>query len=495
MNSSPIPERVAERLPDPVPARPSTAEAALRVRAARTELIAQRQASVLSLLGELLDEATLQRALDAFAGALQMRFSATRAAVALCDDAGALQLAAISQRTLVDAGAVEVQRLLDAMDEALTQERTIRFPMSEQGAGTLAAHRRLLDGRARTTLLSVPLYRNDEPFGALLLERIEGEPFAKHAIGALEQIALLAAPLLHHRCKAERSAVRRLRDALSDALRQRLRRDRLGLPLLLGTLATALLLGLTIPVDRPVRASAELVPHERRLVTAPVGGFVDQVLVGAGERVEPDQLLARLDGRELALEAAREDSEVRAAETELRAAMASHDRQASAVARARLARERADRALVAHRLARGELRAPIAGLITSGDPLDAVGAPVARGDTLFEIVPDHGYAVHLLVAAADIREVAVGQRGELTLQARPGERLALTVHSIHPVAENEGGQNRFRVRADLNEPSPAVLRPGESGTARLVVGRTNLLARAMRPIRQRVSELRWRWFG
>jgi len=479
----------------PRPPKPGAASS----RATPAELLAKRQAGVLALLAELLEEPTLQRALDAFAGALQQRFAAERAAVALTGDDGTLRLGAISQRTLVDPGATEVRLLLEAMEEAAAYERTVRYPRGGE-SGTFVAHRALVAGRAGTSVASVPLYEGDALIGALLLERGGSKTFEPTTIALLERVALVCAPLLTLRREADRGVVGRLRRDLRAALERRLGAERLGARLLFGIALVALALGLIVPVEREVRAAAELVPRERRLVTAPVAGFVDEVLVRAGERVVPGQLLARLDRRELTLEAMREAGEMATAEAELRAAMATHDRQASAVARARLEQERVQRALVEHRLERGELRAPISGLVASGDPLDAVGAPIARGETLFEIVPDDGYEVHLLVDAADIRDVREGQTGKLVLEARPGEPLALSVRTIHPVAESGGGANRFRVRADLTGAGAAgadarPLRPGESGLVRLPVGRTSFLGRLARPILIRLAELRWRFVG
>jgi len=482
----------------PIPAHLTTAGASTRTVLA--ELLARRQSIVLALLAELVDEPTLQRALDAFAGALQQRFVAERVAVALADDDGVLHLGAISQRTLVDPGAIEVRLLLEAMEEAAAFETTVRYPPDGGRLSTCAAHRALVAGRAGTCVASVPLYHDDKLIGAILLERVAAKIFAPSTLLLLERVAFVSAPVLALRREAHRGAFGRLRRDVRAALVHRFGAERFGARLLLGIALVALVLGLVVPVEREISATAELVPRERRLVTAPVAGFVDEVLVGAGERVVPGQLLGRLDRRELELEAVREAGEMATAAADLRAAMANHDRQASAIARARLEQERVQRALVEHRLERAELRAPIAGLIASGDPLDAVGAPVERGETLFEIVPGDGYEVHLLVDARDIRDVREGQKGRLVLEARPREPLALVLRTIHPVAESGGGMNRFRVRADLTDDGASgsgalQLRPGESGLARLPVARTSFLGRLAQPILTRVAELLWRFVG
>ncbi len=482
-------------VPCPVPGAHEREPSDEALRARRAERLVVRQAGVLALIAELLDEPTLQSALDGFAGALQQRFGATRAVLALVDGNDVLGVGAIAQRTHFDAGSTEVRLLLDAMEEAAALECTVCYPTDDASPGAFTAHRALLAARTGTCVVSVPLYRGEALVGALLLERDDGRVFKPVTIDLLERVALVTAPLLAIRCEAERGAGERLRRDLRTVLERRLGAERLGARLALGIALTAVMLGLLVPVQRDVRAATELVPRERRLVTAPVAGFVDEVLVAAGERVVPGQLLARLDRRELELEAAREEGEWASAAADLRAAMANHDRQASAIAQARLEQERAQRALIEHRFERGELRAPIAGLIASGNPLDAVGAPVTRGDTLFEIVPGDGYEAHLLVDAADIRDVREGQMGQLKLEGRSGEPLAFTVRTIHPVAESGDGMNRFRVRADLVADEAHLLHPGERGLARLAVGNTSVLGWLASPILERLAELRWRFLG
>ena len=466
-----------------------------RIRVGRAELLASRQATLLSLLAELLGEPTLTRALDAFAGALQRRFGAERVAIALAASDGTLRFATASQQANANVATAEIRLLLGAMEEACALERTVRFPERGGTLGVLDAHRTLAGRRAETTLASVPLYHDAELVGAVLLERRGVGDFADSTLVLLERIALAAAPVLQFRQDAERGALERLRRSAGEALERRLGGERPGARLLLVVGAVILTLAASVPIEHRVPADAELVPRERRLVTAPVDGFVDEVRVGAGERVEQGQLLARLDRRELELELARRDSETASAEAEFRAAMASHDRQATAVARARLERERALRALTEQRLARGELRAPIAGLIISGNPSDAVGMPVSRGDTLFEIAPSDGYEVHLLVDEHDVHEVHEGQRGVFALGSRPGEPYPLVVQSVHPVAESGEGKSRFRVRAAPSVPSGEILRPGQSGSARLEAGRSTLLVELLAPITRWLDESLWRLLG
>lgn len=489
-----IPAREARstRVSPHVPDESSVAVSAL-VRATRAELLAERQAAVIAILAELLDQADLERALDALVGALQERFRASRVAMALVSEKGPLALAAISQQALVDLATDEARLLTEVMEECLDHERLVSFPEPNTGLGVLVAHRSLGSRRAQTTMTSVPLFDNAEPVGVLLIERHEAEPFTESTLKLLELMALMAAPFIALRREAERSAFSRLRLTSRKTLQRYFGAGRYGARLLLVFALASMTIILSVPLPQSVAAQAELVPRERRLITAPFDGFVEEVMVEPGETVVAGQLLARLERRELELELTRRDGEIASAESEFRAAMASHDRQATAIARARLERERALRALVNQRLERIELRAPIAGLIVSGDPSDAVGTPVTRGKVLFEIARADGYEVHLMVHERDIRKVRDGQIGTLALRARPREAIPLTVHAIHPVAESANGASRFRVRATLAVPPGLTPRPGESGVANLDVETASLVKQWGRPLVQRLTELWWRF--
>ena len=182
------------------------------------------------------------------------------------------------------------------------------------------------------------------------------------------------------------------------------------------------------------------------------------------------------------------------AEAELSEAMASRDRLSLGIARARVAQAQARRDAVAQRLERSEVTSPIDGLVILSDTTHATGTAVSRGETMFEVAPDTGFDVHVLVDEADIYDVVVGQSGSLSLRALPGQSVPITVTSIRPVAEAEGGENRFRVSAAFSAPDSR-LRPGQSGVARLQAGQTNLFGRITRRLNRRIAELWWRWVG
>ena len=459
--------------------------------------IRAEQACLLALIADVLETNVLDSAVDALAGSVQHHLGCHQVAIALLQR-DTLVLQAISKQAFVDPSSSESTLIVDAMQEACDREAVVRWPLASadnrQELGVLIAHRALAGRRRSISYCSVPIYHEHR----LLGERRVGFVFTQKQQALCEKIAIVAAPLLALRLQADQGILAICRARLGDTLTLHLGTDRPGRRVLLGLMTTLLLAATLIPVDSHIRARAELLPLERRLITAPRAGFVQSVDVVIGEEVESGQLLATLDARDLELEASRSASEIATAEVEFRAAMASFDRQASVVARARLAQARAQQMLVQRQLDQNSVTAPLAGLVLTADPANTLGAPVSRGDTLFEIAPADGYEVHLLLDQSDIRDVFVGQTGELTLRARPDEVLPVSVQSIHPIAESGNGASRFRVRASLTDNDDnraSMLRPGESGHARLDAGKENLMAKFLGPLWRRVSELKWRLIG
>lgn len=464
--------------------------AALHERAKRAERLVGEQGLLVGMLSELLASHSLEGALDAFAGALKVRFDCDRVAIALADE-NALVLAAVSQQAVLEASSSEARLLIDAMLEACNHESVVCWPPSSDGLGVLVAHRSLAGRRLSGSICSVPMYDEQKLVGAFLLERRDQRTFP---VSTFERLSASLAPMLMLHRKADRSWGAVLRHSFRVQLERHMGRERPGMRVLCMIAAVLLVGSLTLTTRWQIVAPAELLSYERRLITAPIAGFVADMQVAAGDQVTQGQVLARLDRRELELEAVSRDSEVVMAEAEFRAAMASYDRQTTGIARARLAQARARRDALEQRLNRTDLVSPIDGLVIAADASRTSGTAVSRGETLFEIAPGTDFEVHVLVDEADVYDVRTGQTGMLSLRAMPGESLPIVVESVYPVAEAKAGENRFRVRANLVTKA-VKLRPGQSGVVRLDAGQMSFMRVLTRRLNRRLGELWWRWVG
>jgi multidrug efflux pump subunit AcrA (membrane-fusion protein) len=236
------------------------------------------------------------------------------------------------------------------------------------------------------------------------------------------------------------------------------------------------LLGLLafLPGEYRVTASATLEGETHRAVVAPFDGYVESALAGAGDLVEAGQLLATLQEHDLNLEHEKRSRERDALSRLYDRALAQLNHAESGVLTARKAQADLELQLLNERRARTRLTAPFHGVVVAGDLSRALGAPVERGQVLFEVAPLDSYRVVLQVDERDIAHVASEQRGRLVLAAFPGERFGFTVEKVTPVAQIHEERNVFRVEARLDGDESA-LRPGMEGVAKIAVGRRRLL--------------------
>jgi multidrug resistance efflux pump len=144
------------------------------------------------------------------------------------------------------------------------------------------------------------------------------------------------------------------------------------------------------------------------------------------------------------------------------------------ILRAQIAQADAELRLIDEQIERAKLRTPFDGIVVHGDLTQSLGAPVERGEVLFEVAPLDDYRVVLEVNEHDIGVVKVGQTGRLLLTGMPDKPFDLVLDRIMPVAVTKDGRNFFRVEAHVKTLAPE-LRPGMQGIAKVKIGERKLL--------------------
>ncbi len=214
--------------------------------------------------------------------------------------------------------------------------------------------------------------------------------------------------------------------------------------------------------------------HTQRVAVAPFNGYIAEARVRAGDLVRAGEILATLDSRDLKLEQQKWSSQKDQHVKQYNLAMAQHNAAQVKITAAQIAQADAELAMVEEQLARTHVRAPIDGIVVSGDLSQSIGAPAERGQVLFEVAPLDAYRVVLQVDEREAAEVAVGQRGKIALSAFPTRPLSFTVQKITPVSAAREGQNYFRVEANM-EQAPAQLRPGMEGVGKIDIAQRRLI--------------------
>jgi len=247
-------------------------------------------------------------------------------------------------------------------------------------------------------------------------------------------------------------------------------------PLKLGALAATAVLAFFVFANGEFRISAKTVMEAgmRQAAVAPFNGYIKEAPARAGDIVRAGQLLSVLDDRELRLERLKWLSQQEQYVKQHQQALANRNAAQVNITAAQIEQARAQIALLDDQLSKTRLLAGSDGVVVTGDLSQSLGAPVERGQVLFEIAPLDAYRVALEVDERDVSEVAVGQHGRLLLSAAPTDALPFAVKKITPVSTAREGRNYFRVEATL-ERTPANLRPGMEGVGKIEIGRRRLI--------------------
>jgi hypothetical protein len=366
--------------------------------------------------------------------------------------------------------------LLAAMDEAADAGHALSYPQASGDLATPhAAQARLCRAHDSGWVITLPIAppkgttRRDS---VILLIEGSGVPpdGLQSALGALAEIV---APLISLRLAAEQSLPGRLGGAVSGTLHN-IRGSRPGLhhSIIAGLVLLPILLAF-LPVPYNVAVDATLESGQRRAIISPFDGYLAEARVRPGDRVTAGTLLGRFDTRELQHQ--RMDSAERLSETEreINEAVGLLDRAKASVLAAHKAQIEAELALLDEQLSHAELRAPFDGFVVSGDKTQSIGAPMHRGDLLYELSPLADFRVALEVPQEDFATVAIGQSGRLVLTALPYRSLPFHLVRITAIAAAHDGKSVLRAEADLDQ-TDAELRPGMQGVADIAVGRARL---------------------
>jgi RND family efflux transporter MFP subunit len=434
----------------------------------------ERLHSLLDTLATLVERDGFHAGATAFVTDLAGRLACERVSLGF-RDGDRVRLEAISHSARFAQRANLSRAIEAAMDEVFDQETLVLFPpASAQSTQIIRCHQDLARHQGSSSICSVPLGRDGEIYGVLTFERLADYPFDSAAVEFCEAIAALAGPILELKMRDEHPLTRRATETLGKRIDLLIGPGHIAAKLA-GVLITALVIFFSV-VKGPYRVSAKtfIEAQSQRVAVAPFNGYIAAARVRPGDLVRAGEILATLDNRDLKLEQLKWSSQKEQYSKQYSVAMAERNAAHVKIAAAQVAQAEAELALVEDQLARTHLRAPIEGVVISGDLSQSIGAPAERGQVLFEVAPLDAYRVVLQVDEREAAEIAVGQRGKIALSAFPSRPFSFVVRKITPVSAAREGRNYFRVEAALDQ-APAQLRPGMEGVGKIEVAQRRLI--------------------
>jgi biotin carboxyl carrier protein len=429
--------------------------------------------ALLEIIATPLEHEHFKAAATAFVTELATRFRCERVSLGLVER-GRARLLVLSHSAQFDKRA-NVSRLLEAvMEEAVDRGAEVIWPQAPDAAELTRAHEALARESEAQAICSFPIARGSAYCGVVTFERSEGGPFAESELELIDAAVSLVGPILEIHRRDDRALFAKALDASRTTLTHLVGPRHVVLKLTAGLVALVVAFMALAEGDFRVTSDVTLEARVLRAAVAPFDGYLLEAPVRAGELVNEGDLLALLDGRDLALERARFASQHQQLQKQYRQALAERDAPEARIVAARIDQVRAQHDLADDQLSRTRIEAPFRGVVVQGDLSQKLGSPVERGELLFEVAPLDNYRPVLEVDERNVDEVAVGQTGQIVFAAFPDEHVPFSVETITPVSSASEGRNWFRVEASLAE-IPEHLRPGMKGVAKAEVGRRRLL--------------------
>ena len=451
--------------------------------------------TLLNVMASALEHSSFEGAAMSVVNELATALECTRVSLGT-NDQGHSHLQAVSGSAEFSGKAQLLRTVGCAMDEAIDQQTSIVFPHFDQSAVLLnQAHQTLsvVEEGLSHAVCSVPLPGSHYYFGALTLERPIDSAFTESQLEALELIVAMLGPMLDDKRRAERSWWQRALDGLKEQAAA-LFGPHYYVRKSLTALAILVVLFFSVyHSEYRITSDVRLESTVLQAIVAPVDGYVDSATARAGDVILEGDQLYKLDDRDLVLEQLRWSSESLQLERQMRDAVAARLPAKVRVLEAQLEQARAQLALANEQLARVKGIAPFDGFVISGDLSQSLGAPVSRGQVLFEIAPLDAYRVILFVDEQDIESVTVGQSGVVVLRSGSESGMEFVVERITPLAEARDGKNVFRVEARLNT-IPEYLRPGMEGVGKIDAGPRRLIWIWTHKFSRWLRLTLWEWF-
>ena len=212
-----------------------------------------------------------------------------------------VQLTAISHIEKFDPQSNLTRALESAMEEAADQSGDLVYPLPEASRQVHRAHESYALMQGVAALASVPLREGADVKGVLCLERRLGV-WTPEELWELHLIAQTVVRPLAQLQQSDRwwgaRAKSRLQKWLSQSLQPKQSAWKLGGLLSLVTLLVLIFLPWSFRVD----ATLTLRSKDLLFMPAPFDGYLQQVHVEVGDKVEAAQVLVQLDTRDLVLE-------------------------------------------------------------------------------------------------------------------------------------------------------------------------------------------------
>ena len=381
-----------------------------------------------------------------------------------------IHLQAISHTERFEKKMDAVKALEQTMEESLDQDEIIIWPPPEGDTRITIDHAKYADSQKIKFICTVPLRLGSEPVAILTCER-NSEAFLEDEQRLLTLYAEMAVRRLSELKRTDRWFGARMALAAREQLANAVGVEHTWAKVVAVLVAVGLAVLFFGKMNYRVEAPFILRTDDVAIISAPFEGYIAEVPAQIGDPVKPNDLLLKLDTRDLFLQEASALADMDRFTREADKARAANSLAEMRIAQAQAAQSQVRLELIHYRLSQASLKAPFAGVVVEGDLRKRIGAPLKQGDILFKVARLDRMYVECNVKETDIHEVSGDAMGEIAFASQPKLRFPMQVQRIEPAAEVKDKGNVFVVRCQFQASHENWWRPGMSGVAKLNVGK------------------------
>ena len=397
-----------------------------------------------------LDQATsLENACQVLAENISSMFEDVTVFVSILDSGNSLRLLGkVKEKT------IERDQVLSAQRDVQFDADSAGWPESSLWQPSLT-HRSLTEAGDECAFSCLFRGPQKDPFGVVTLVGKR-----KNCVSAAEKLSHLSEWVVPHLVllqKASWSVVQKLRQQVG---------SRLPGPMKWATVLLLSTLLLIVRIPNRMQCDVEAKPVTRRYVSAPFEGVLRSSMVQPGDFVEKGDLLAQLDEDEIQLQRSSVEAEKEKFRKQKSAALAKGQTLAMQQAQLEFQRISLRNEMLIQRSQNLEITSPLSGMVLKNELEDAEGAPLARGQVLFEIAPLEKLVFLVYVSQQDVAYVEEGMQVHVHLEASR-EPLNGRITRIRPQAITFESESLFVAEVSYDN-QRGLIRPGMRGYATIV---------------------------
>ena len=385
-----------------------------------------------------------------------------------------VRVQAISHMEKFEKKMVVVQALEAVMEEALDQDEEVLYPRPQGNNGVVRDHEKFAQLEGVACLASLPVRIDDDPVAVLSCERVDDQ-FSESDIRGLRLLCDQAARRLSDLQHQSRWFGARLAESCKQWLADFFTVENSFAKLIGVTICLCLCFMTFWKLPYRIEAPFILKTDDLLYIPSPYDGYIHEVFVQVGDRVDEGALLLKLDDRELFLEESSAIADMSRYTREAEKARAVNGLADMKIALAMRGQAHAQLKMVRHYLANAAINAPFTGIVVEGDLTEMLGAPIRKGDILFKLALLEKLYVEVDIDERDIHELSGNETGEIAFVSQPQLKFPIGVEQIDPVAVTKESGNIFILRSALTDDPKSWWRPGMSGIAKINVGKRSLL--------------------